>query len=127
MRRGTVVIPVNRLAEGEGRALVKLPFLFFFSCSAALSSPGRTCRSLGHFNLEPDFSDAPPSNDSSPSDNPQLFFSHDKLPPSSTHALLSSYFYIHVFSMSNKALKTTDHFLSLLLPLSLLFFFFCLD
>lgn len=26
--------------------------------------------------------------------------------------------------MSNKALKTTDHFLSLLLPLSLLFFFF---
>lgn len=30
MRRGTVVIPVNRMAEGEGRALVKLPFLFFF-------------------------------------------------------------------------------------------------
>lgn len=88
MRRGTVVIPVNRMAEGEGRALVKLPFLFFFPFSAALSSPGRTCRSLGHFNLEPDFSDAPPSNDSSPSDNPQLFFSHDKLPPSHTHTSL---------------------------------------
>lgn len=32
MRRGTVVIPVNRMAEGEGSAPVKLPFF-----SAALS------------------------------------------------------------------------------------------
>lgn len=102
MRRGTVVIPVNRLAEGEGRALVKLPFLFFFSCSAALSSPGRTCRSLGHFNLEPDFSDAPPSNDSSPSDNPQLFFSHDKLPPSHTH----THFSLLIFTFTSSQCQT---------------------
>lgn len=36
MRRGTVVIPVNRMAEGEGSAPVKLPF--FRAALSALDS-----------------------------------------------------------------------------------------
>lgn len=126
VRHGTVVIPVNRMAVGEGRAPVKLPsFCSWKKCCIVflglhVGHPGPFISAWLVLAVASSWSDSlAPSNDLSSFDYPLSFsaWQTSSLRFCNLHThTFSSYFYIHVFSMSNKALKTTDHF-----------FFFCLD